>query len=145
MTDSSAAAATAPRVRRPGYENNEKTWYGQIPLISATAIISAIAAIGMNFGGKIVSSGETSAVLTAQMQILVDSRKDDNRLLQDLTLKASELYTRREAQTDRDAAERRFTSMEGRINEIGKRLETVESNQRFMENLVTRSGQGRHP
>ncbi len=110
-----------------------RSWW--LPVI-AGGLVSVMAATAISFGSRVVTGGETSAVLTAQVSEMREDGKESKRLLQDLLIKAGSLYTRAEAQTDREAAERRFQSMEGRIDTLGRRIETLENNYRMMQQLI---------
>ncbi len=111
-----------------------RSWW--LPVI-AGGLVSVMAATAISFGSRVVTGGETSAVLTNQVAEIKEDSKESKKLLQDLLIKAGSLYTRAEAQVDREAAERRFQSMEGRIDNLGRRIETLEGNYRMMQQLIT--------
>lgn len=115
---------------RASRSGREKWW-----VILAGGLVALLVAGGTNFGQRVMSGSETSAVMTSQITQIVKQNDDQNRLLQDLNTKTSGLYTREEARADREALERRFASIEGRIGDLGRRLETVEATMRMMQQL----------
>lgn len=120
--------------------NTAKPWSEKLWLVAAGIIVALSVYLVQQTAGGIVSSDKTSAVLATQLQSLREDIKDQNteqkdvkKMLQDIL---SKQYTREEARADREAAERRFQSLEGRISDLGRRLETVETAQRFMQQFV---------
>jgi hypothetical protein len=112
-----------------------KTWRDLVVPSMVAGGIGLGVTLALTVGGRLVSGGETSAVLTSQVAALLDDNKTQNKLLQDLLVKTGDLYTRREAQADREAAERRFQSMEARLGDLGRRLETLETGYRFIQQM----------
>lgn len=113
-------------------------------LLIAGGIVSIVVAVLISFGGRVVNGGETTAILTAQVNLLLEGDKEQRRMLQDLTVKMGDLYTRREAQADREAAERRFQSIENTQRDFGHRLEALETGLRyFQQTLIDKSNSAR--
>lgn len=137
----------------PGESNGKHTWHDQIPLAIITIIISIITAGAIGLGGRVISGGETSAVLSTQVAQLVDQLKTvgsqnqgQDAILREILVKQGELYTRREAQADREASERRFLGVETRIAELTRRIEVLETNLQFMQQQqVLERQQTRYP
>lgn len=125
-----------------------KPWSEKVWLVAAGVIVALSVYLVQQTAGGIVSGDKTSAVLATQVQALREDIKDQNsdqkdtkRILQEIVAKQ---YTREEARADREAAERRFLSLEGRIGDLGRRIEIVEANQRFMQQFVIdKPGPGR--
>lgn len=118
-----------------------KSWKDYLIPALAGGIVMLLATIAINFGSTVYSGeNRSAAVLTERIAGIAEDVKEQKRLTQDILMKASDLYTRREAQADREAAERRFQSMEGRLADVTRRLETMETAQRFMQNSLIERG-----
>lgn len=135
---------SAPGEGREEDRASSRVWRGQIGLLVLGGLITLVVSVAISTGGRVISGGETSAELRVQVGQLIkqndDLKKgndDQNKLLMELSRQAGNLYTRDEARADREAMERRFQSMEGRIGDLSRRLEIVEANQRFMQQFVT--------
>lgn len=122
------------------FKEGAKPWSEKLWLVAAGVIVALSVYLIQQTAGGIVSGDKTSAILAIQVQALREDIKDQNvdqketkRILQEIV---SKQYTREEARADREAAERRFLSLEGRIGDLGRRLEVVEANQRFMQQFV---------
>lgn len=108
-------------------DTRPKSWRDfTVPAI-ASGVVGVIVAVSIAFGGRVVTGGETSAVLTTQVASLLDENKEQRKILQDITAKLGNVYTREEARADREASERRFQSMEGRISDLARRLDALET------------------
>lgn len=110
-----------------------RSWW--MPVI-AGGVVTVMAAAAIAFGTQVVTGDKTAAVLSIQVSEIKEDSKESRKLLQDLILKTASLYTRGEAQVDREAAERRFQSMEGRIGDLGRRIEALETNYRLMQQMI---------
>lgn len=143
-------------IAMPEDKPRESWWSDKMPALLGAGLVgfifTIVAGTIMATGGRIVTGGETSAVLTSQVIEIKElnrdqsaTMKEQNRILQDILLQQSKLYTREEARADREAAERRFQSMEGRIGDLGRRLEAVESGQRSNQFIIDKFISGRRP
>lgn len=108
-------------------DTRPKSWRDYTVPAIASGIVALIVAGSMAFGSRVVSGGETSAVLTTQVASLLDENKEQRKLLQEITVKLGNVYTREEARADREASERRFQSMESRISDLSRRLDALET------------------
>jgi hypothetical protein len=136
-------------------DSNGKGWRAdKAPALLAAGLVACVFSIVggtiLATGGRIVTGGETSAVLTSQIAEIKELNRDQNvglkeqnKLLQEILLKQAQLYTREEARADREAAERRFQSLESRIGDMGRRLESVESGQRTNQLIIDKFLSGR--
>lgn len=122
-------------------DTREKSWKDYFIPALAGGIVMLLATLAINFGSAVYSGdNRSSAVLTERIAGIAEDLKEQKKLSQDILMKTSDLYTRREAQADREAAERRFQSLEGRLADVTRRLETMETAQRFLQNSLIERG-----
>jgi hypothetical protein len=128
------------------------------PIMAAglVAFISTIVA-GVIFatGGRVVTGGETSAAIVAQLQIFAKQNDDQNRVLSeqskdlhDVMVKLGSLVTRDEWQRYQETNARRFDNLEARISDlarqsvdVGPRLNAIESTQRMQQIFIEKLAQ----
>ena len=108
-------------------------WLGQLPMMVGGGIISIVVAGAIAFSGRVITSGENAAAVAVQIQQLIEHNKTEESLFRDMLVKQGELYTRREAQADREASERRFQELANRISDLGRRIEILETSFRFIQ------------
>jgi hypothetical protein len=114
-------------------------------LLTAIAgiLVAIISAAATSFGTRAMTGGDTSIRLSAQVERILDDNKDQTKQLTDILSKVADLYTRREAQADREAFERRFQSIESRLTDVSREnadtrraLESVVANQRMQQIVI---------
>lgn len=110
----------------PKAEREPKSWRDQLPTIVATAIAGGVIAATVTWGGQLVKTGTTADVLVSKVERIEKQNDTQEQLLRDVLKAQAAAYTREEARADREAAERRFQSLEGRIGDLGRRIEMIE-------------------
>lgn len=131
---------------RPQDDRESRSWHGQIPTLITVGLIGGIITAGFSFGAQMLNTGKTSVVLVAKVERIEKQNDTQESLLRDMIKTQAAAYTRDEARADREAADRRFISLEGRIGELSRgqsetwrRIEALET--RYMQQSLIDRGQ----
>ncbi len=129
------AIAIAPPVK--------KSWFDQLPLIVATAIIGLMFTVGQNFGSRISTTTDKTIELNAVVQQIGEDLKEQRSEAkesrtnqQNMILKLNDLYTRSEAQRDREEFSRKFAALESQVNIINGRLDRTDNTIRMLQDTL---------
>ncbi len=127
-------------IRIAQVDNDTKSYRDKILMLLAGGIVTLLVAAAVNFGGRVMTGSETSAVLTNQVETLLTRTNEINKISQDMLAKQ---YTRDDARADREIFNRQLANLEARIADIGKqvgetnrRMDLVEANLRMQQIVV---------
>lgn len=129
------AIAIAPPVK--------KSWWDQLPLAIAVAVIGVMVSIGSNFMSRTSSTTDKSIELSTLIQQIAEDIKDQKQeakearaFQQQISLKVGALYTREEAQRDREEFLRKISALETQINSVNNRLDRAEGTVRLLQDTM---------
>jgi chromosome segregation ATPase len=129
------AIAIAPPVK--------KGWLDQLPIIIATAMIGLMFTVGQNFGSRISSTTDKTIELNAVVQQISEDLKEQKADAkearinqQQMIAKLNDVYTRSEAQRDRDEFRRQVAAIESQINIINGRLDRTDNTIRMLQDTL---------